>query len=84
MFLLNLTRKIIYIIFVIIILSIILINYSRASNHILSVEELEITEDIDLKFSRNKVIDNAFNKALDYIDNKYVIQRDEHLSTYDG
>ena len=27
---------------------------------------------------------NALNKALDSIDNKYVIQRDEHLSTYDG
>jgi len=27
---------------------------------------------------------NALNKALDSIDEKYVISRDEHLSTYDG
>ena len=27
---------------------------------------------------------NALNKALSSIDKKYVIQRDEHLSTYDG
>ena len=27
---------------------------------------------------------NALNKALNSIDEKYVIQRDEHLSTYDG
>ena len=26
----------------------------------------------------------ALNKALDTIDNKFVISRDEHLSTYDG
>ncbi len=27
---------------------------------------------------------NALNKALGSIDEKYVIKRDEHLSTYDG
>ena len=27
---------------------------------------------------------NALNKALGSIDEKYIIQRDEHLSTYDG
>ena len=27
---------------------------------------------------------NALNKALESIDNKYIIPRDEHLSTYDG
>ena len=27
---------------------------------------------------------NALNKSLDSIDSKYVIKRDEHLSTYDG
>ena len=27
---------------------------------------------------------NALNKALSSIDEKYVIGRDEHLSTYDG
>ena len=27
---------------------------------------------------------NALNKSLGFIDEKYVIQRDEHLSTYDG
>ena len=26
----------------------------------------------------------ALNKALDYVDKKYVIEREEHLSTYDG
>ena len=27
---------------------------------------------------------NALNKALEAIDKKYVIYREEHLSTYDG
>ena len=27
---------------------------------------------------------NALNKALESVDKKYVIDRDEHLSTYDG
>ena len=27
---------------------------------------------------------NALNKALSSIDEKYIIKRDEHLSTYDG
>jgi len=27
---------------------------------------------------------NALNRALDSIDKKYVIEREEHLSTYDG
>ena len=27
---------------------------------------------------------NALNRALDRIDKKYVIEREEHLSTYDG
>ena len=27
---------------------------------------------------------NALNKALEAIDKKYVIDREEHLSTYDG
>jgi hypothetical protein len=38
--------------------------HSSASNDILAVEQLEISKDIDLKFSRNKVIDEAFKKAF--------------------
>lgn len=61
---LNKIKKIIYIIFIFTFLSIILTKYSSASNHILGVEELEITKKIDLEFSRNKVIDDAFKKAF--------------------
>ena len=61
---LNTTKKIIYIIFILIFLSIILSNHSLASNHILAVEKLEISKEIDLKFSRNKIIDHAFKKAF--------------------
>ena len=35
-----------------------------ASNHILAIEELKISEKIDLEFSRNKIIDDAFKKAF--------------------
>ena len=61
---LNKIRKIIYIIFTFIFLFIISPHQSIASNSILAVEELEITEEIDLEFSRNKVIDHAFKKAF--------------------
>jgi len=61
---LNTIKETIYIIFTLIFLSIILSGHSLASNHILAVEELEISKEIDLKFSRNKIIDHAFKKAF--------------------
>ncbi len=60
----NKTRKIIYIVFISIFISFLLSIHSSASNDILAVEQLEISKDIDLKFSRNKVIDEAFKKAF--------------------
>ena len=61
---LNIIKKTIYIIFTLIFLSIISLDHSLSSNHILAVEELEISKEIDLKFSRNKLIDDAFRKAF--------------------
>ena len=61
---LNKIKKIIYIIFVLTFLSIISSKHLLASNHILAVGGLEIIEEIDLKFSRNKIIDGAFKKAF--------------------
>jgi hypothetical protein len=61
---LNIIKKIIYIIFTLVFLSIISLDHSLASNHTLAVEELEISKEIDLKFSRIKIIDEAFKKAF--------------------
>jgi len=61
---LNKIKKTIYIIFTLTFLTIISSDHSLASNHILAVEGLEISKEIDLKFSRNKIIDEAFNKAF--------------------
>ena len=61
---LNIIKKIIYIIFTLVFLSIISLDHSLASNHILAVEELEISKKINLEFSRNKIIDYAFKKAF--------------------
>ena len=61
---LNTLKKTIYIIFILTFLSIISSDHSLASNHILAVEELEISKKIDLEFSRNKIIDDAFKKAF--------------------
>jgi len=61
---LNTIKKTIYITFTLIFLSIVLSGYSFASNHTLAVKELEISKEIDLKFSRNKIIDFAFKKAF--------------------
>ena len=47
---LNIIKKTIYIIFTLTFLSIISSDYSLASNHILAVEELEISKEIDLEF----------------------------------
>ena len=60
----NIIKKTIYIIFTLIFLSIISSDHSLASSHILAVEELEISKEIDLEFSRNKIIDEAFKKAF--------------------
>ena len=57
-------KKIIHIIFTLILLYNISSDYSIASNHILSVEKLKISKKIDLQFSRNKIIDDAFKKAF--------------------
>jgi hypothetical protein len=62
--LLNIIEKTVYFIFTLIFLSIVSLDRSLASNHILAVEELEISKKIDLKFSRNKIIDDAFKKAF--------------------
>jgi len=61
---LNITKKKIYIVCTLSFLSIILTEHSLASNHILAVEELEISKEIDLEFSRNKIIDFAFKRAF--------------------
>jgi len=61
---LNFFKKIIFIIFVFGFLFIISLKHSLATNHLLSVEELEISQNIDLKFSRNKIIDYAFKEAF--------------------
>ena len=57
-------KKAIYIIFTLTFLYIFSSDHSLASNHILAVEELEISREVDLEFSRNKVIDDAFKKAF--------------------
>ena len=61
---LNTLKKIIYIIFILTFLSVTSSDHSLASNHILAVEKLEISKEINLKFSRNKIIDHAFKKAF--------------------
>ena len=62
--LLNIIKKTVYIIFTLTFLHIISSDHSVASNHILAVEELEISKEINLEFSRNKIIDDAFKKAF--------------------
>ena len=60
----NTLKKTIYIIFTLTFLSIISSDHLLASNQILAVEELEMSKEIDLEFSRNKVIDDAFIRAF--------------------
>ncbi len=60
----NITKKIFNIIFTLTFLFFISSDRSLASNHILAVEELEISKEIDLEFSRIKIIDEAFKKAF--------------------
>jgi len=60
----NKIKKIFNIIFTLTFLFFISSGYSLASNHILAVEELEISKEIDLEFSRTKIIDEAFKKAF--------------------
>ena len=60
----NIIKKIFNIIFTLTFLFFISSDHSLASNHTLVVEELEISKEIDLEFSRNKIIDDAFKKAF--------------------
>jgi len=60
----NINKKIFNIIFTLTFLLFISLNHSLASNHTLAVEELEISKEIDLEFSRIKIIDEAFKKAF--------------------
>ena len=60
----NIIEKIFNIIFTLTFLFFISSDHSLASNHTLAVEELEISKEIDLEFSRIKIIDEAFNKAF--------------------
>jgi len=60
----NITKKIFNIIFTLAFLFFISSDRSLASNHILAVEKLEISKEIDLEFSRIKIIDEAFKKAF--------------------
>ena len=61
----NIIKKTIYIIFIIIFLSFILSKHSFASDNIFTVEELEVSGQIDLEFSRNNMIEDAFESAFD-------------------
>ncbi len=60
----NIIKKIFNIIFTLTLLFFISLDHSLASNHTLAVEELEISKEIDLEFSRIKIIDEAFKKAF--------------------
>ena len=60
----NLIKKIVSFVSILVLLFIFLFNKSLASNHILAVEELKMSKKIDLEFSRNKIIDDAFKKAF--------------------
>ena len=61
---LNIIKKTIYIVISILFLSIILPDHSLATNHVLAVKGLKVSEKIDLEFSRNKIIDHSFKKAF--------------------
>ena len=60
----NKVRKVIHVIIISLLILFPLSNHLSASNDVLAVEQLEISKDIDLTFSRNKVIDEAFKKAF--------------------
>ena len=60
----NKVRKVIHVTIISLLISFPLSNHLSASNDVLVVEQLEISKDIDLKFSRNEVIDEAFKKAF--------------------
>ena len=61
---LNIIKKNIYIFISLLFLSIILPDHSLATNHVLAVKGLKVSEKIDLEFSRNKIIDHSFKKAF--------------------
>ncbi len=60
----NIIKKIFNIILTLTFIFFISLGHSLASNHILAVGELEISKEIDLEFSRIKIIDEAFKKAF--------------------
>ena len=64
-FFINIIKKAIYIIFIIIFLSLILSKHSFASVNIFTVEKLEVSGQINLEFSRNNMIEDAFESAFD-------------------
>lgn len=64
-FSINIIKKAIYIIFAIIFLSLFLLKHTFALDNIFTVKELEVSGIIDLKFSRNNMIEHAFDIAFD-------------------
>ena len=72
----NIIKKAIYIIFVIIFLSLFLSKYTFASDNIFTVEELEVSGQIDLQFSRNNMIEQAFKIAFDNLLNRILDSSD--------
>ena len=62
---LNLTKKYIYIFILILIPCLIFSNKLLATENNFLVEDLEISEEFDLNFSKNKVIEKAFSKGFE-------------------
>ena len=62
---LNLTKKYIYIFILILIPCLIFSNKLFATENNFLVEDLEISEEFDLNFSKNKVIEKAFSKGFE-------------------
>ena len=61
--LINLAKKNIYIFILILIPCLIFSNKLFATENNFLVEDLEISEEFDLNFSKNKVIEKAFSKG---------------------
>ena len=63
--LINLVKKNIYIFILILILCLIFSSKLFAKENNFLIEDLEISEEFDLNFSKNKVIEKAFNKGFE-------------------
>ena len=61
------TKTILYIFFLILFLLIITANKSFSNNTGFEVNNLEVSEDFDLKFSKDKVIEKAFKKGFNQL-----------------